>query len=377
MDKTFSNLIGEPYASKLKEMGIIEPTEVQSQVVPMIISNQDVIVRSQTGTGKTFAYVLPILKRADMSVKGVQAVILTPTHELAIQVNKQIELFYGDGMPKSAVLIGSANINKQIEKLKEKPRIIVGSTGRILQLIKLKKLSVHNVKTIVVDEADRMLDSKNLKDVTAVIKCTLKDRQLCFFSASMNESAIKIAESISKSPKLINISMKANLPERITHMYVECEKRDKIKILRKLISAEKIKKGIVFVNNENELDKFTEKLKYHGIKCASISGNNQKTERQNALANFRNGSTNLLIASDLASRGLDIKGVTHIINVDIPEDDSIYLHRVGRTGRMDSEGICISICAGAREASIVKNYEKKHKIEIQKKFLAYGKIACN
>ena len=373
MKKTFLDLVEEPFASTLDANGIKIPTEVQEEAIPVILAHEDVIVRSKTGTGKTLTYLLPILKKVDMSIKAPQAVILTPTHELAIQVNKQVELFYGDNMPTSAVLIGGVNVKRQLEKLKEKPRIIVGSAGRILQLLKMKKLSVHNVKTVVIDEADRLLDEKNLQEVLAVIKYTLKDRQLLFFSASMSDNSIATAESISKAVKYVNVSGKMSLPTNIEHMYFQCEKRDKIEILRKLISSEKIEKGIIFMNNEFDLDKFVDKLNYHGIKCSSISGNLRKIDRQNSLANFRNGNTKLLLASDLASRGLDIKGVTHIINLDLPDDPTIYLHRVGRTGRMDEKGISICICE-PKEVRNVKVYEKKHKIIISEKVMSYGKI---
>lgn len=360
----------------LQKLNIITPTQIQQQVIPAILSDVDVIGRSETGSGKTFAYLLPLFQKIDLELRKTQVIILTPTHELASQVQKQIELLCekSEIAIRSALIIGSASMTRQIEKLKQKPHIVVGSAGRILDLIQKKKISAHTVKTIVLDEGDRLLDHWNIESVKAVIKTTLKQRQLILLSATIDNETVQKAKSIMKS-NVVEIAMKNNImPKQISHYYIVSEKREKFIILRKIIAAEKPVKAIVFLNNVENIAVTVDKLCYHGLKADGIYGRAYKTERQNALEKFRQGNINLLVSSDIGARGLDIEGVTHVINMDIPEEPVYYLHRAGRTGRKEIQGKVISIVTNYEKKWIHK-YEKKWNIVIEQKQMSYGKLS--
>lgn len=359
----------------LKKEGIIEPTEVQAKTIPLILENKDVIAQSQTGSGKTLAYLLPLFEKIFQDKRENQVIVLAPTHELVMQIDKQISLLsQNSGMDiNSAPIIGEANINNQIEKLKQKPHIIVGSAGRVLELIKKKKISAHTVKSIVIDEGDRLLDQNNIAIVKDIIKTTLKDRQLMLFSATVNDKTLKVAEELMKTPEVLKIEEENLINPNIKHIYFQCEQRSKVEVLRKLIASIKPKSALVFINKSDEVEVLTSKLRYHNINAYSLLGNASKEDRKNALEGFRLGKIQLLIASDIAARGLDIKGVTHVFNLDLPEDPQQYLHRAGRTGRAGKSGTAISIVT-EKELASIKKYERDFNIKIETKEIYGGKI---
>ena len=362
-------------AKALEKENIVTPTDVQQKVIPEAIKNKDLIVQSETGTGKTLAYLLPLFQKLKPLNKEMQAIILAPTHELAIQIQRQIEKLSLNSEVKltSTPIIGNVNIIRQIDKLKERPNIIVGSPGRILELIKKKKIFAHTIKTIILDEADRLIDENNIENVKAIIKTTLKERQIMMFSASISKDTEKLAKEIMKEPEFIKGQADILVPATIEHIYFLVEQRDKIDVLRKLIGILNPPKAIVFVNRTDEIDMFTDKLKYHGLKVASIQGANIKLDRMKTMGEFRKGDIQLLIASDIAARGLDIEGVTHIFNLSIPEEPKDYLHRVGRTGRKGNTGIAVSIITD-RELPLIKEYKKILKIDIAEKGMFKGVI---
>lgn len=371
----FTGLLDETFTEALKKQDIFEPTEIQSLVIPKILEKKDVVFSSQTGSGKTLAYLLPIYKTIDMSIKSPQVFILTPTQELASQVFNQAKILSKNmnSAIQAVLLIGNANMKRQIETLKQKPQIIIGSSGRILEIIRLKKLTGHYVKTIVIDEADRMFDELNLASVLAIVKTTLKDRQLILASASINASTLEIAKDILKSPEIISTSKLLNLPENIENIYFVCERRDKIDLVRKIVHSANILKALIFVNNKNRIEEVTTVLNYHGIKSVALHGQAFKSERKTALEDFRTGKATLLVASDIAARGLDIKGLTHIINIDVPEEVVFYLHRAGRTGRMGEKGVAITL-ATENEVKYLSKIEKKLNVKFQKKTISHGKF---
>lgn len=376
MTATFNELGLNPNLIEgLKRQNIDTPTEIQAQAIPDALQNLDIIGQSQTGSGKTLAYLLPIFQKLDSSKREMQAIVLAPTHELAMQIDKQVKtLAENSGVPvRSAAIIGQVNIERQVEKLKEKPHIIVGSTGRILELIKRRKISAHTIKTIVIDEGDRLLDENNIGVVKDIIKTTMKDRQLMVFSATINERTLNISKDLMKEPKVLRIQEQQMLNPKVEHIYIAAEQRDKIEVLRKLIAALKPERGIVFINKSDEVEITTSKLTYHHISAYGIFGTAEKEERKKALENFRSGKTQLLVASDIAARGLDISDVTHIFNLDLPEDPKEYLHRAGRTGRVGKEGTVISI-ATLKEVESIKKYEKTFNISILEKEIYKGTV---
>lgn len=376
MNDLFEKLgLNEPISDALEKMGFKTPTTIQEKVIPLALTNKDIIGKSETGTGKTLAYLLPIFQKIDASKREMQALILAPTHELVMQVYKTINLFSDNSEVKitGAAIIGDVNITRQIEKLKEKPHIIVGTPGRTFDLIKKRKISAHTIKTIVVDEADVLLDSSHIDGVKAVIKTTLKERQLLLFSATISKDTIAAAKTFMNNPEFISAENKTEVNSKITHYYFTCDKRDKIEILRKLVHSINPDKAIVFINKSDDIEITTSKLKYHKLKAEGIHGSNIKEDRKKVLEAFRSGKINLLVASDIAARGLDIKGVTHIFNLDLPVEPINYLHRVGRCGRAGTEGTAITI-ASPTEVRFIKKYEKAFDIKIAHKDIYKGKI---
>lgn len=359
----------------LGKQNITIPTEIQKKVIPEALQNKDLIVQSETGTGKTLAYLLPLFEKLNPLSREMQAIVLVPTHELAIQIQRQIERLSQNSDIKlnSTPIIGNVNIVRQIEKLKEKPQITVGSSGRILELIKKKKISAHTIKTIILDEADRLMDENNLDNVLAVIKSTLKERQLMMFSATISQGTETLAKGIMKEPETIRAKGNASVPSSIEHLYFLAEQRDKIEILRKLVGILNPQKAVVFVNQGDQIGNVTSKLKHHGLKAEGIHGSNAKLDRKRTMDEFRSGKIQLLVASDLVARGLDIENITHILNLDLPENPKDYLHRVGRTGRNGNTGIAISIIT-SRELPLIKMYEKALKINIVLKDMYKGSI---
>lgn len=375
--KTFNELeLREELINGLKEKNISQPTEIQNTAIPLILDHKDILGKSATGTGKTLAYLLPLFQKIDTSKREMQVLILTPTHELAMQVYDQVEtLQKNSGMAvTSAVMIGNVNIKKQVIELRDKQHIIIGSAGRILELIKMKKIKAHTLQTIVIDEFDTLLHKSNVKDIEAIIKTTLRDRQLLFFSASANNDAVKIAQDLSKDLKILQMKQENPLSTSIGHYYFKTKLRDKMELLRKVIHAAKPKKALIFINKSYDIEKTVEKLKFHGFSVEGIHGSDEKQNRRQTLDAFREGKLQLLVASDVLARGLDVSDVTHIINLDMPESPKEYLHRVGRTGRAGAKGTAISLISNRRDEEVMNKCGKEHKIVIVEKDLYEGKI---
>lgn len=377
MIESFENMgLNPTLVTALKKENITVPTDVQQRAIPEALKNKDIIAQSETGSGKTLAYLLPIYEKLNAEIKEMQAIILCPTHELAVQIMRQIERLSqnSDKKIRGATIIGNVNIDRQIEKLKEKPHIIVGTPGRILELIKKRKISAHTVKTIVIDEADRLMDDNNAENVKAVIKSTLKERQIIACSATIPKSVETGIIAQMKEAQVIRVEERLSVPDTISHVYFLAEKREKIEFLRKLVRILNPQKAIVFVNNQgNEIEIFTSKLKYHGLRAEGIHGTSRKLERKKAMEDFKAGKIQLLIASDIAARGLHIEGITHIFNIDIPEDVKAYVHRAGRSGRNGNAGMTVSI-ATEREVQFIKKYEKDLNIHIEPKSMYKGDI---
>ncbi len=359
----------------LSELNITIPTKIQEMSIPKIGENLDVMLQSETGSGKTLAYLLPLIEKINFEKKENQFIILVPTHELAIQVNDVLNrIDEKSSQPiKSMVIMGDVNIKRQVEKLREKPQFVIGSPGRILELIKLKKITAHTVKTIVIDECDKLLDKNNIEVVKNVIKTTLRDRQLIMASATLTEETLAIGNEMMKSPEVVKCSTESEVNPNITNLYVVCEKRDKVLVLRKLMASIQPKKAIAFINKTDEIEILTSKLQFHGLKADGIHGSFMKNDRRKAMSDFKAERINLLVSSDLSARGLDIDGVTHIFNIDLPEDMNTYLHRAGRTARGNNKGTVISIVCPT-EIAILKTFGKSLKFDLTEKTLSFGNL---
>ena len=360
----------------LQKQGITSPTEVQSLVFENIKNHKDMVVQAQTGSGKTLSYLLPLFEKIDTTKRETQVIVLAPTHELVMQIVNQVKILSQNSeIPVTTLpLIGEVNIQKQIKNIKDtKPHIVVGSCGRILDLIKQRKLKVHTVKTIVLDEVDSLLSGKNTSVVKDIIKCTLRDRQLLAFSASTNVNCLDICNSLMKEPVIIKSSKEADVNENINHMYLLCDRRDKFKTLRKALAAVNPKKAIVFVNDEESIEIISEKLNFHGRRNIAISGNMTKEDRKIALDKFKSGKVKILVSSDLSARGLDIQNITHVFNLDFPVNKNEYIHRSGRTARGNNTGDTISIVTN-KELGAIRVYSREFNIDIKRKDLYEGKL---
>ncbi|EFF64802.1 DEAD/DEAH box helicase [Turicibacter sanguinis] len=376
MSITFENLnLDSRIIAGLNKQNISVPTSIQQEAIPVILNHQDVIAQSHTGSGKTLAFVAPLFKKIDTTKREMQVLILAPTHELVMQIDAQIKLLAANSeIPvTSTTIIGGANIDKQIKKLKEKPHIITGSCGRILELIKKKKITAHTLKTIILDEADSLLDNTNTKTIQDIIKTTLRDRQLCLFSASISENTQTLATSLMKEPVILKTADAVEMNPNIAHFYLKGERRDKFELLRKLIVAENPERALIFVNQNDSMQEIAEKLNYHQKETFVMRGNIQKEERKRALDLFRSGKIKLLVSSDLTARGLDIPEVTHIIHLDCPANPNEYLHRAGRTARGYASGKSICIITD-KDLSTLKKYQKKFNIQFKEMKVSHGQF---
>ena len=373
----FENIgINEKIIAGLAIENITVPTNAQEQAIPLILQGKDVVLQSQTGSGKTLAYLLPIYQIQPEEIKkGTQVVVIVPTRELAMQVHHQVQsLSLNAGIAlKSTVLFGNVNINSQIEKLREKPQVVIGTSDRILALIKKKKLDAHTVKTLIVDEADKLVDKQSIDGIKAVRKTFMRDTQLVFVSATFGMKNLEDIKVMAPNYNFVKTQTKYQIPPNIAHYYIECDKRDKLDTLRKLMFILKPTKGIAFINQLSEMYIATQKLNFHKLECAGIHSDSLKEERQKRLLDFSTGKLKLLLATDLASRGLHVEDVTCVFSVSTAEDPVDYLHRAGRTGRNDSEGMSICLISPV-EMQFIERYESKFHIDIKKIRMRNGEI---
>ena len=372
--------ISKGVSDYLSDNKIVDMTEIQRQTYKHIMDNRDIIACSSTGTGKTLAYLIPIINRLKSDTHNIQAVVLVPTAELAIQVNNTLKDIFAhmDNTFSSVALIGDVNISRQIYSIKSnKPAIIIGTPNRIHQLISNKKIKVHEVKTLVLDEADKLFDKTFIHDVESIRKSLMKFTQVLLFSASVDKKTR--TNTLCFKPIFIDINSNSGntsqIPSTIKHISVISDRRERIETLRKIIKAVKPEKAIIFVNSKYDLEESLQKLEYHHYNVASIAGNKDNSAKKAAIDNFRSGKIQLLIATDIAARGLQIDNIDTVINVNLPEDNKEYIHRCGRCGRNGNTGTCISIITD-NELNKIKSYQKAFHINIVNKRLYQGKLVA-
>lgn len=376
MSITFENLnLDSRIIAGLNKQNISVPTSIQQEAIPVILNSSRCDCPITYRKRKNISFCRPLFEKIDTTKREMQVLILAPTHELVMQIDAQIKLLAANSeIPvTSTTIIGGANIDKQIKKLKEKPHIITGSCGRILELIKKKKITAHTLKTIILDEADSLLDNTNTKTIQDIIKTTLRDRQLCLFSASISENTQTLATSLMKEPVILKTADAVEMNPNIAHFYLKGERRDKFELLRKLIVAENPERALIFVNQNDSMQEIAEKLNYHQKETFVMRGNIQKEERKRALDLFRSGKIKLLVSSDLTARGLDIPEVTHIIHLDCPANPNEYLHRAGRTARGYASGKSICIITD-KDLSTLKKYQKKFNIQFKEMKVSHGQF---
>lgn len=350
-----------------------QPTTIQTKAIPAAKEGKDLIAESPTGTGKTLAYLLPLLEKIDVEKRAVQAVIIAPSQELVMQILQEIQK-WGEGSGiRAASFIGGANVKRQLEKLKKHPHIALGTPGRMLELIKQKKLKMHEVKTVILDEGDQLLVPEHIDTIRSIIKSTLSERQVVLFSATLPKETEKLAKELMNDPEVIRVEKDETIDAAaVDHIYFVAEQRDKIKMLEKISRLPDLK-ALVFVKDIGNLTVMSEKLIFNNIPSSSLHSDLNKIERQNSLKDFRTGKTNMLLATDVAARGLDIQGVTHVVHMDFPRDLKQYVHRSGRTGRFGAKGMVISLVT-EREERDLKKFTNEIGIQAAKKVMRGGKI---
>ena len=350
-----------PLAAALAARGITEPTEIQREVIPAACAGECLIGEAPTGTGKTLAYLLPALMRIDPAVRAAQVLVLAPTHELAMQiagVARELVQAAGHSVGVQA-LIGGANVQRQIDALKKKPALIVGSAPRIVELHRLRKLKLQEVRLCVLDEFDRLLGRQHSPEVRAVLHLLPRERQMLLLSATAAAGAVQAAEELC-TPRIIRAAQETTC-ENYYHIV---SFRDKIKAVQKLTRRLPIRRGLVFVGHSFDAAKAVEKLQYEGIRVAALLGGERRDQRRAALDAIRAGRAQLLISTDLAARGLDIEDVDCVVQVDLPEDVRTYRHRAGRTARAGKAGAVISL-VDAKEVERLKTLAARMKLDVK------------
>ncbi|MGE0189638.1 MAG: DEAD/DEAH box helicase [Steroidobacteraceae bacterium] len=363
---TFINLqLQSELIAALDKQQITAPTPIQATALPVLLAGKDAYLHAETGTGKTLAYLLPIFARLDAALAATQAVIIAPTHELAIQIQRLCcDLARDAGWPvRTLLLIGGTATDRQIDKLKKKPHLVVGSPGRMGELISKGKLKMQHVRSIVVDEADRLLSDESMLAIRAIINAAPRNRQLVFASATVESHSTAVIKELAPDIVMLQVSA-APVNPNIEHIYLVCEERDKPDELRKVLHALEPERAIVFVHRNDIAEKIASKLAHHHIPAADLNAALDKEDRKRAMDGFRNTAIRVLIASDIAARGLDIKGVTHVFNFDVPTLSKAYLHRVGRTGRAGAKGLAVSLVTEI-EARVIRRYQEELGIDMQ------------
>lgn len=343
---TFDELpLSEPLARAVKELGFVTPTEIQAQALPILLGPPcDFIGQAATGTGKTAAFGLPLLSRVDTELKTVQALILCPTRELALQVAGQIKLLGKHTGVKTLAVYGGADYQVQFDGLKRGPQVIVGTPGRLIDHIERRSLDLTHAATVVLDEADEMISMGFKEELEKILQACPKERGVKWlFSATMSKEVRRVAETYLRQPKQVSVNKTEMLSATVSQQYITCSESEKPGIVCRLIDAADAFYGLVFCQTKAlavELDGY---LRQRGYKVDCLHGDKSQAERERTMKAFRERKLSLLICTDVASRGLDVKDVTHVINYSIPRELDAYVHRIGRTARSGKHGVAVSL----------------------------------
>lgn len=356
--------LAEPIVKAIREEGYTVPTPIQIQAIPVILEGRDVLGCAQTGTGKTAAFALPVIHRLTQcrqppknQVRKVRALVLTPTRELAAQIDESFRT-YGKHCPlRHAVVFGGVGSTRQIKAIKPGVDILVATPGRLLDLLKQEHVELGNVEILVLDEADRMLDMGFLPDVKDVIAELPTVRQTLFFSATMPADIADLASRILKDPIEIHVAPERPAVELISQSFYQVEKRNKTQLLVHYIQNRGVSRALVFVKMKHQADRVAINLKKSGIKADALHADKTQLMREKALADFKANRVQVLVATDIAARGIDVDQITHVFNFDVPRDPETYVHRIGRTARAGNSGVAVTFCE-LEELPALKAIEK-------------------
>ena len=347
--------------AEVEKAGFVEASPIQEQTIPLAMAGKDVIGQAQTGTGKTAAFGFPTLEKIDTDNPAVQALIIAPTRELAVQSQEELFRFGRSKGVKVRSVYGGSSIEKQIKALKSGAHIVVGTPGRLLDLIKRKALKLNQIETLILDEADEMLNMGFLEDIESIISRVPEERQTLLFSATMPDAIKRIGVKFMKEPEHVKIAAKELTTELVDQYYIRVKENEKFDTMTRLMDVEQPELSIVFGRTKRRVDELTRGLKIRGFRAEGIHGDLDQGKRLRVLRDFKNGNLDVLVATDVAARGLDISGVTHVYNYDIPQDPESYVHRIGRTGRAGKSGQSITFVAPNEMGylQIIENLTKK------------------
>ncbi len=360
--------LDEPLLRAVREAGYTEPTPIQAQAIPPLLEGRDVLGCAQTGTGKTAAFALPVLQHlADEGrapgKRHIRALVLSPTRELAAQIGDSFTT-YGRFLDiRHTVIFGGVKQGAQVAALRKGVDVLVATPGRLLDLMGQGIVHLEDVDFFVLDEADRMLDMGFIRDVRRVLQVLPKERQNLLFSATMPATIVELAGSFLHEPVHVEVTPQSTTVERIEQWVMFCERADKRRVIKVLLEKLPVDRALVFTRTKHGANRLVKQLARDGIHASAIHGNKSQGARERALEAFRDGSIPILVATDLASRGLDVDGVSHVFNYDLPNEPEVYVHRIGRTGRAGREGIAISLC-DETEGAYLRDIEKLTGVEL-------------
>ncbi|RIW38307.1 DEAD/DEAH box helicase [Bacillus salacetis] len=371
--KNFSTLgISESIVERLQKNNVTTPTPIQEKAIPAVMEHHDVIAQAQTGTGKTLAFILPIIEKFNFEKSNIQALIITPTRELALQITEEVRkiIRHIEGLTVLPVY-GGQDVEKQLSKLRKNVGIVVGTPGRILDHIGRGTIDLSELDTLVLDEADQMLHIGFLKEVEMIIRETPRSRQTLLFSATIPDEIKALAKKHMKSPQYISVERKQGPAKTVDQLAVFVSDRGKQAALVEMIKEGNPYLAVIFCRTKRRVTKLYEDLVSYGFTCDELHGDLSQAKREKVMKRFRDSEFQLLIATDVAARGLDVEGVTHVFNYDIPEDADSYVHRIGRTGRAGEKGLAVTFYSPAQK-DLMSQIEKELNIKLPKKTI--GKV---
>lgn len=372
MSSSFENFgLSTELLSAVNKQGYTTPTPIQLRAIPAIIKGRDIIAAAQTGTGKTAGFTLPmlhLLSKNPRPGKKVRALIVTPTRELAAQVHQSVETYGQNLSLKSSVVFGGVSINPQIDLLRKGREIVIATPGRLLDLVNQGAINLSAIEILVLDEADRMLDMGFIHDIKRILKLLPKQRQNLLFSATFSNEIKALASRLLSNPECIEVARRNTASEAVTQVIYPVDKSRKRELLSYTIGSQNWEQVLVFTRTKHGANRLTQQLQDDGLKAVAIHGNKSQGARTRALADFKAGKVRVLIATDIAARGLDIEKLPHVVNYDLPNVPEDYVHRIGRTGRASNEGLAMSLVC-VDELKLLRDIEKLLKCKIPQKII--------
>jgi len=345
---TFKDLALSPATLKaIEEIGYVTPSPIQAEAIPVVLAGKDIIGQAQTGTGKTAAFMLPILEKVDPKSRNVQALVLCPTRELAVQVHEESKKFARNNRDLQILSIyGGQSYDPQIRALKKGVQIVVGTPGRVMDHMRRGTLKLENLKMLVLDEADEMLNMGFKDDIEEILEKTPNDRQTVMFSATMAREIQNIARTYPKKPEIVKVTSEELSNKKIDQYFIEVKRQDRVQAMIRCIDMMGLTSSIVFTNTKREVDELVSKLQEEGYVTEGLHGDLKQAQRDRVMNSFRRKNVNILVATDIAARGIDVSNVEAVFNYDIPLNEENYVHRIGRTGRAGSTGLSITFVFG-------------------------------